>query len=67
MSDWIPCDTLKLIKQKPIAPFTKLKESDFRSELVEVDCCGNCGHELDRYPKKWNFCPECGQAVKWND
>ena len=55
-----------LNREKQMAPFIKLIECDFHSDLVEVDCCGNCGHELERYPKKWNFCPVCGQAVKWD-
>jgi len=27
--------------------------------------CGNCGQPFDRC--KYKYCPNCGQAVKWDD
>lgn len=54
------------LEQEAVCTITIQKEVDFRSEIECVSVCGNCRHELVRYPKKWNFCPECGRAVKWD-
>lgn len=61
-------DALVLLQaQEPIEPIMVQKEVDFRSEKVNVPCCGKCKHELDIYPVKYNYCPSCGKAVKWDD
>ena len=55
-------DTLKA--QEPVKP------------VVDIDTwkCGNCGHTLEHQEllgdnvllhEQYNFCPECGRAVKW--
>ena len=68
--DWIVwlCDkVLELLKeQEPVEPIKTKKEIDFRSEIVDAFCCGNCRHELD-HCEKWRYCPNCGKAVKWDD
>ena len=44
--------------------------------VVDIDIwkCGNCGHTLEHqellgdnvlFHEQYNYCPECGQAVKW--
>lgn len=55
------------LEQEAVCPITIQREVDFRSEIEYVPACGNCRHELVRYPKKWSFCPECGRAVKWDE
>lgn len=58
-------DALALLKaQEPVEP------------VVDIDTwkCGNCGHTLEHqqllgdnvlFHEQYNFCPECGRAVKW--
>lgn len=58
-------DALDLLKaQEPVKP------------VVDIDTwkCGNCGHTLEHqellgdnvmFHEQYNFCPECGRAVKW--
>ena len=58
-------DALVLLKaQEPVEP------------VVDIDTwkCGNCGHTLEHQEllgdnvllhEQYNFCPECGRAVKW--
>ena len=54
-----------------------LKEQEPVEPLVDVDTyvCPNCGHRLEHqgmlgdnviFDEWYNFCPACGQAVKWN-
>jgi len=69
----VPKHLIKLIygeltKQEKIEPIIGQRESDFRSEIVDVPLCGNCRHELDRYElgHGWQYCPQCGKAVKWD-
>ena len=50
-----------------ITPIVVQKEIEVCSEFTDVYCCGNCRQELDIYPAKWNYCPKCGKAVKWDD
>lgn len=58
-------DVLALLKaQEPVKP------------VVDIDTwkCGNCGHTLEHqellgdnvlFHEQYNYCPECGRAVKW--
>jgi ribosomal protein S27AE len=58
-------DALALLKaQEPVEP------------VVDIDTwkCGKCGHTLEHqellgdnilFHEQYNYCPECGQAVKW--
>lgn len=59
-------DALELLKaQEPVKP------------VVDIDTwkCGNCGHALEHqqllgdnvlFHEQYNYCPECGRAVKWD-
>ena len=61
----VMADALALLKaQEPVKP------------VVDVDTwtCGNCGHTLEHqkllgdnvlFHEQYNYCPECGRAVKW--
>lgn len=59
-------DALKLLKeQEPVEP----------SIDVDTYVCPNCGHRLEHqgmlgdnviFDERYNFCPACGKAVKWN-
>lgn len=65
----VPADTVRdalaLLKaQEPMKP------------VVDIDTwkCGNCGHVLEHqqllgdnvlFHEQYNYCPECGRAVKW--
>ena len=60
-------DALVLLKaQEPVKPKKVNRYIDFDGEghpyNPETYDCGACGKEL---PWKANYCPECGQAVKW--
>ena len=55
-----------------------LKAQDPVKPVVDIDTwkCGNCGHTLEHqellgdnvlFHEQYNFCPECGRPVKWND
>lgn len=57
---------IMLKEQEPVEPIKTKKEIDFRSEIVDAFCCGNCRHELD-HCEKWRYCPNCGKAVKWDE
>lgn len=58
-------DALALLEaQEPVKP------------VVDIDTwkCGNCGHALEHQQllgdnvllhEQYNYCPECGRAVKW--
>ena len=56
-------NALSLLKeQEPIAP--KLIKM-YPHDIYE---CGNCGHRsVGSKDYKAKYCPECGQAVKWNE
>ena len=59
-------DALALLKaQEPVEP------------VMDIDTwkCGNCGHTLENHEligdnvlfhEQYNYCPECGRAVKWD-
>lgn len=59
-------DALELLKeQEPVEP----------SVDVDTYVCPNCGHRLEHqgklgdnviFDERYNFCPECGKAVKWD-
>ena len=61
--DQLHRDALELLKeQEPIAP--KLIKM-YPHDIYE---CGNCGHRsVGSKDYKAKYCPECGQAVKWDD
>lgn len=53
-----------------------LKAQEPAEPVLDVDTwkCGNCGHTLEHqqllgdnvlFHEKYNYCPECGKAVKW--
>ena len=53
-----------------------LKAQEPVKPVVDIDTwkCGNCGHALEHqellgdnvlFHEQYNFCPECGRAVKW--
>lgn len=55
-----------------------LKEQEPVKPVVDIDTwkCGNCGHTLEHqellgdnalFHEQYNFCPECGRPVKWDD
>ena len=55
-----------------------LKEQEAVKPSVDVDTyvCPNCGHRLEVqgklgdnviFDERYNFCPACGKAVKWDD
>ena len=62
----ITWDALALLKaQEPVEP------------VVDIDTwkCGKCGHTLEHqellgenvlFHEQYNYCPECGRAVKWD-
>lgn len=59
-------DALALLEaQEPMEP------------VLDIDTwkCGNCGHTLEHqqllgdnvlFHEQYNYCPECGRAVKWD-
>lgn len=53
-----------------------LKAQEAVEPVVDIDTwqCGNCGHALEHQQllgdnvllhEQYNYCPECGRAVKW--
>lgn len=53
-----------------------LKAQDPVEPVVDIDTwkCGKCGHTLEHqellgdnvlFHEQYNYCPECGMAVKW--
>ncbi len=53
-----------------------LKEQKAIKPYLDVDewKCGNCGHDLEHqellgenvlFHEQYNYCPQCGKAVKW--
>ena len=54
-----------------------LKAQEAVKPVVDIDTweCGNCGHTLEHqqllgdnvlFHEQYNYCPECGRAVKWD-
>lgn len=54
-----------------------LKAQEPVKPVVDIDTwkCGNCGHTLEHqellgdnvlFHEQYNYCPECGKAVKWD-
>lgn len=62
-------ETLDLLKSQEA---TMVIESENMYTGLPITHCPMCGKSLDRYlygrqhEGKINFCPYCGQAVKWN-
>ena len=55
-----------------------LEEQEAVEPHLDVDewKCGNCDHDLEQemmfddnvlFHEQYNYCPNCGKAVKWND
>lgn len=55
-----------------------LREQDAVKPVVDIDTwkCGNCGHTLEYqellgdnvlFHEQYNYCPECGKEVKWDE
>ena len=55
---------------------TLLRTQEPLEPVVDIDTwkCGNCGHTLEHqqllgdnvlFHEQYNYCPECGRAVKW--
>ena len=53
-----------------------LKEQEAVEPVLDIDTwkCVNCGHALEHqellgdnvlFHEQYNYCPECGRAVKW--
>ena len=53
-----------------------VKEQEPVKPVMDIDTwkCGNCGHILEHqellgdnvlFHEQYNYCPECGKAVKW--
>lgn len=53
-----------------------LQAQEHVKPVVDIDTwkCGNCGHTLEHqellgdnvlFHEQYNYCPECGRAVKW--
>lgn len=58
--DWCP-----LTEMEPVKP----------SVVIDEYRCGKCGHKLEHqellgdnvlFHEQYNYCPECGRAVKWD-
>ncbi|MBP5709667.1 MAG: hypothetical protein J6W84_01685 [Bacteroidales bacterium] len=70
-------DEWQKIAQKAIAKLKALSKAQEPVEpVVDIDTwkCGNCGHTLEHqellgdnvlFHEQYNYCPECGRAVKW--
>ena len=67
-------DGCQLRMMKDVAEL--LKEQEPVKPVVDIDTwrCGNCGHKLEHqellgenvlFHEQYNYCPECGRAVKW--
>ena len=66
--EWLNSDYIGsalLSAQEPMKPVLDIDEWK----------CGNCGHTLEHqqllgdnvlFHEQYNYCPECGKAVKWN-
>lgn len=68
-----PFDCQKQLRADAIA---LLKAQEAVKPVVDIDTwkCGNCGHALEHQQllgdnvllhEQYNYCPECGKAVKW--
>ena len=60
------CNTCNLKAQEPVKP------------VLDIDTwkCGNCRHTLEHqellgdnvlFHEQYNYCPQCGRKVKWDD
>ena len=73
--NWHPCigDYIEAITNlSAVVP----KAHEQVKPVVDIDTwkCGNCGHTLEHqellgdnvlFHEQYNYCPECGRAVKW--
>ena len=37
---------------------------DKKEKIIINFLCGNCGYKVKKW---WNFCPECGQKINWEN
>lgn len=56
-----------LTKTEAITPIITQKEVDFRSELIDVYCCGNCRQELDNTHENGIIARSVERRVKWDE
>lgn len=63
---WILKDALALLKeQRPVEPLS-IKQEMFDEYYGAVACCPKCNCMWIMYiDNDMHYCPECGQAVKW--
>ena len=65
-------DFLALLKEQE-AKWIHREDLDFKDKLGCIHfhgMCGNCGfiHDfIDGHTGQYLYCPQCGQAVKWDD
>ena len=68
------CDRDKIIRNA----LSLLKAQEPVNPVVDIDTwkCGNCGHVIEHQQllgdnvllhEQYDYCPECGRAVKWNE
>lgn len=61
-----------LVNGTPIEPEMVRYEGDGYADgemVYDYAYCPNCNHETEIDSENWGslFCPECGQALKWED
>lgn len=58
-----------LEKQIPYKPYNFSLESckDGSVFVCSVLVCGNCNGIMDLLQGELNYCPNCGQAIDWNE
>ena len=75
------CKGLRMAYEKGLHNATVaalLKEQEAIEPHLDVDewKCGNCGHDLEHqemlgdnvlFHEQYNYCPNCGKAVKWDE
>lgn len=57
------CEIAIKALEKQIPHALAPKESD----CAEIPRCGKCGGIMDLMQGKLNYCPNCGQALDWED
>lgn len=69
---YITDEILKLLSVKPQEPKTMLYSGDGYADgemVYDMAKCMNCGREFEYDDETWGckFCPDCGQALKWEE